>query len=188
MEAQQRSDFVAMDDPGDIKFHLGGSVTQRYATLCQCPTCLLCVVVYVKSDNELFLEEPEYCSISNWAPLTVEKIDERLPEPFKKDLKEAAYCLSVKASNATAMMCRRIVSQLAIGNGADPTKTTGPQLKYLREKGLIDEKLLNAAYGIKSFGDDGAHPPDDVGLEEAKKVFRVTERILYYALILDEEL
>jgi hypothetical protein len=66
--------------------------------------------------------------------------------------------------------------------------TTGRQLAYLKENSLIEDKLLRAATAVKAFGDQGAHPPKEASLDEARQSYSITESILDYALLLDQKL
>ena len=159
----------------------------RFAALAQCPGCMQCVLVYVEGYVGIG-DQPKHCAVTQWYPSTIPKIDERIPDPFHSELAEAATCLAMGAANACAAMCRRVISWLAINRGADPEWTTGRQLNYLREKGLIEDKLYRAATAVKAFGDQGAHPPATVTMEEAEQVFSITESILDYAIILDQKL
>ena len=92
-------------------------------------------------------------------------------------LAEAERCFEAGAPNATALMCRRFISRLAIAHGADPDRTTGPQLDWLRDRGIIGERLYREAMRVKSLGDEGAHPPDEVTMDEARAALRLTQRI-----------
>ena len=100
-----------------------------------------------------------------------------LPKSIQSDFYEAKACVDADAPNATAMMCRRLVSRLAISNGAKDDTTTGPQLDYLKENHLIADDLYEAARMVKALGDEGAHPPDEVSMEEARAAFKVTQAI-----------
>jgi hypothetical protein len=101
-----------------------------------------------------------------------------LLKSIQSDFYEAKACVDAKAPNAAAMMCRRLVSRLAISNGAKDDTTTGPQLDYLKDKHLIADDLYEAARMVKALGDEGAHPPDEVTMEEARAAFKVTQAIL----------
>jgi hypothetical protein len=101
-----------------------------------------------------------------------------LPRSIREDFNEAKACIEARAPNAGAMMCRRLLSRLAIFSGAKDDTTTGPQLDYLKENHLIADDLYEAARMVKALGDEGAHPPDEVTMEEATAAFRVTCAIL----------
>lgn len=103
---------------------------------------------------------------------------EGLPKSIQSDFDEAKACVDAKAPNAAAMMCRRVLSRLAISNGAKDDTTTGPQLDYLKNNHLIADDLYEAARMVKVLGDEGAHPPDEVTIEEAEAAFKVTQAIL----------
>lgn len=159
-----------------------------WAALAQCPGCGFCMVVYVKDWGKQDDKISGHYRVTRWYPPTVPKIDPNLPTPYQNDMKEARACLTVNAPNACVAMCRRVISRLAIDRGADASWTTGRQLNHLKENSLIEEKLLKAANAVKAFGDQGAHPPKEVSLEEARQSYSITESILDYALLLDQKL
>ncbi len=96
----------------------------------------------------------------------------------REDLEEARVCMKAGAPNATAMMCRRVISHLAVSNGADDKSTTGPQLRHLRDNNIIGEDVFEAARRVKALGDEGAHPPEVVTPDEAREALDITERIM----------
>jgi len=161
-----------------------------WAALAQCPGCGFCMVVYVKDWGTCHEHEKvsKHYRVTRWYPRTVPKVNSNLPIPYQNDMREARACLAVNAPNACVAMCRRVISRLAIDKGADASWTTGRQLSHLREKALIEEKLLRAATAVKTFGDQGAHPPNEVSIQEAEQSYSITESILDYALLLDQKI
>lgn len=186
VDSQKRSPFWATAALGADSPSKG-----NWAVLTECPRCRLFSVVYIlcaEGPRSSSANELKNYLVIEWSPQARVRLNDKLPGAYAKDMWEAESCLRIGAPNAAATMCRRVISRLAIDNGADPSGTCGPQIDYLLEKGVIDRKLHSAAKMVKSFGDDAAHPPDEVSLDEAKAVFQVTDRVLYYALVLDQEL
>ncbi len=105
-------------------------------------------------------------------------MDINLPEALESDFREALACLEANAPNASAMMCRRLVSRLAVTNGADTEATTGPQLDFLKKRHIIGDDVYQAAKLVKVLGDEGAHPPDEVTMDEARQAVSATKEIL----------
>lgn len=106
-----------------------------------------------------------------------DEMPDDLPVGLKRDLAEAQACLDAGAPNAAAMMCRRVLSRIAIYNGADRSLTTGPQLQHLLDRNIIGDNVFHAARKVKALGDEGAHPPERVSMDEAREVFNLVEQI-----------
>ena len=106
------------------------------------------------------------------------KLGEQIPDDIKRDLREAANCLSVGASNSAAIMCRRVIERIAIHFGVQKGKRPlGKTLEILEKKELIDVEFINAFVEIKDWGNLGAHPKeDDPGIyqTEAEKIVKFT--------------
>ncbi|HEX6989190.1 MAG TPA: DUF4145 domain-containing protein [Bacillota bacterium] len=102
---------------------------------------------------------------------------QRIAGRLRADLEEARRSLAAGSPNAAAMACRRLISQLAVAAGADRSETTGPQLDWMRRQGWLNDDLYHAARRVKSLGDEGAHPPDEVTVDEARQALELTERI-----------
>ena len=113
------------------------------------------------------------------------KLGEKIPDDIKRDLQEAANCLSVNAPNSAAIMCRRVIERIAIHFGVNERTLSGT-LKVLEDKKLIDCEYIIAFKEIKDWGNIGAHPKEnDPGIyqTEAERIVRFTylivERVFY---------
>lgn len=78
------------------------------------------------------------------------KLDEDIPEKFRKDLGEADICLSVGSNRATAMMCRRIIHEICKDKNFE-------SLNKMKDAGIITEDYLKLAYAAKLIGDSANH-------------------------------
>jgi hypothetical protein len=100
------------------------------------------------------------------------ELSDNIPEQIRGSIREAFNCLAVNASNASVMMSRRVVQEVALNFGVARNMFLGTALNTLKEKGLISDELYEALIEVKNWGDGGAHPGkiEIIHLYEARKV------------------
>lgn len=81
-----------------------------------------------------------------------------IPEPVTSDIKEALNCLSVKAHNGFAALCRRAIQSTCAHLGAEGTTRVEGQINELKELAELDAETFAALKAIMLGGHDGAHP------------------------------
>ena len=133
-------------------------------------------------DEELGMITPMWIECTGQYPCG-HKLRESVPENIRLDLQEAGNCLAIEASNAAAIMCRRVIERLAAHLGVTPNKRRmlGQTLKELEKKGLISADLLAALREIKEWGDIGTHPGENeqgIQFSESRKVFELTSLLI----------
>jgi len=90
-----------------------------------------------------------------------DEVSKDVPESIRNDFSEALRCQWVKAYNATAEMCRRVVESSCINLGAPYSKVLQKMIDWLHERGKITVGLKDVAHKVRLGGDRGAHPPED---------------------------
>jgi hypothetical protein len=109
-----------------------------------------------------------------------------LPPQVAVDIREASLCLSSRAWNAAAAMCRRALQSCAKNKGADPKEDLFDQLKELRDKSIIPSLVYDMADAIRKKGNVGAHPGKDPALDsnvserDARATFGIVEQVFKY--------
>lgn len=81
-----------------------------------------------------------------------------VPKAVSDDIKEALNCLSVKAYNGFAAMCRRTVQSACKELGAEGSTRVEQQIKELKDLADLDEETYAAIREIMLGGHAGAHP------------------------------
>ena len=109
-----------------------------------------------------------------------------IPAEVAVDLREAALCLSIGASSACTVMCRRALQSCAKDKKADPKDDLFDQLQELKIRNIIPGVLYDMADTIRKKGNIGAHPGRDpvvnraVSDAEARAVFGIVEQVFRY--------
>ncbi|HNE05597.1 MAG TPA: DUF4145 domain-containing protein [Anaerolineales bacterium] len=99
-------------------------------------------------------------------------VSKDVPDQIKLDIQESFNCLAIGAVNASVIMSRRVIQQIAINFGVKEDKFLGKALNELKEKNIINNELHEALIEVKNWGDGGAHPGkiQNILPEDAKKV------------------
>lgn len=100
------------------------------------------------------------------------ELSDKIPEQIRGSIREAFNCLAVNATNASVIMSRRVVQEVALNFGVDKKTHLWTALNTLKENDLIGDELHEALIEVKNWGDDGAHPGEieAIHLYEARKV------------------
>jgi hypothetical protein len=143
--------------------------------------CIQCNYGAVKNDRTLS---------PGIAPFAAPK---HLPESVEGAWEETRMCLSVGASTATAMMCRKILFHIAVNFGMAEKNNSGyapnfkEVLKYLREKELYTSHMVPWVERIRDIGNDANHEISAITQEQATDIARFTHRLLELAYELPAE-
>lgn len=118
-------------------------------------------------------------------PSYAQKKIEGVSDDIWIDYIEACKCLDIKTYNATVVMCRRALQNIAIDKGAKKSDDLYIQLEDLKNKGIIQGILYEAAKHIRTIGNDGAHPEKSkVTEDDAKEIKDFTWQIIDYIYLL----
>ena len=79
-----------------------------------------------------------------------------VPEPLRREFKEAQACFSAKAYEATVVMVRRILEGTCKENNVQERNLV-KSLQKLKADGLIDDKIAEWADALRVLGNEGAH-------------------------------
>ena len=104
-----------------------------------------------------------------------------IPLELFRDCEEAAFCLSVGASRASAVLCRYAIQRALLLNGV-PESPPGRMVHVARSNKLLSETAFRQASAAVFMGGKAGHPQsdwlDNVGPEDAKQSLLCTRRIL----------
>ena len=153
--------------------------------MAECPSCSNLVLIKMKVGpsvhNRNGLDLVEIIP----APLP-SPTDDKVKREIKIDIDEAKICFSVKAYRACAIMCRRALQTICIDNGDNSNATLKGQIKELLENGTITKKIADWVTSVRWVGNDAAHPKnEEVTLDDADKIFKLTEQIVYNLYVTD---
>jgi hypothetical protein len=95
------------------------------------------------------------------ALLVQESIDydlKHVPDSVEREIREALTCLSVKAYNGFAAMCRRTVQAVCEDIGTKGSSKVKKQIDEMAEMVGLEEEWKQLAEQVMLTGHDGAHP------------------------------
>lgn len=100
------------------------------------------------------------------------------PEPVRDVYDEARRCMSINAFTSTALLCRKILMNLAFVHGATEGKTFVFYIEYLLGKGFVPPTWRPWVEKIKDKGNDATHEIAPIDRKEAETVIRFTHMLL----------
>jgi hypothetical protein len=164
-----------------------GSVEERNAehgppyfiTLTRCDQC----------GQALVFSQEEYVDLG-WSDMTrvwpgaVRPLSSEVPKPLRAEHGEARKCLDAKAYTAAVVMVRRTIEGVCAEQGVRE-RTLSRSLEKMREKDLLDQRLLDWAQALKVLGNEGAHYTGaQVTREDALDALALAEALLDYLYVL----
>ncbi len=146
-----------------------GSATGRIE-LWKCPNC----------ENPFLTDDDGIYGYSVLYPPEDNRVNPRLPAPLKSAYSEAISCFKSKAYTATAIMCRKTLEGICVEQGAKGNNLVS-NLKELKDKGVIENRLFEWADQLRISGNEAAH---DVTVttspEDARDILEFTNALLEY--------
>lgn len=119
------------------------------------------------------------------------RIPKGLPDEVKTAWEEARACLSVGASTAAVMLCRKILMHLAVEHGLPPKDSKGwsPNFSqcvdHLEGQGVITRRMKGWVERIREVGNEANHELTPVADNAARDVATFTEQLLVLAFELE---
>ncbi|GAA1478131.1 hypothetical protein GCM10009623_25770 [Nocardioides aestuarii] len=104
---------------------------------------------------------------------------------------EARTCLGVGASAAAVMLCRKLLSHIAVSNGLpakdknDRAPTFMAAVDHLEAEGIFTKRMRPWVDRIKDVGNEANHELQPVAAADALDVATFTEQLLVLAYELD---
>jgi hypothetical protein len=108
------------------------------------------------------------------------RINPTLPNKIKLAYHEAVSCFNSKAYTATAIMCRKTLEGICAEHGATGNNLVS-NLKELKEKGVIENRLYEWADALRISGNEAAHDVNvTVSKDDAMDLLEFTNALLEY--------
>ena len=113
-------------------------------------------------------------------PPADKKFGRSIPMPIREAHQEAVRCIKAKAYTASAIMCRKTLEGVCQAHGVK-ARNLASSLKELKEKGLIEGKLVEWAEALRNFGNAAAHGVElRISPEDARDIIEFTEALIEY--------
>lgn len=126
---------------------------------------------------------------SGWSPRrqvwpeTARSLPGAVPKPIRDTYDEAQRCLTVSSYTGAALLARRVVEGICAHLNAQG-RTLHDKLQFLKDDGVLDERLHQWSSLVKDIGNEGAHDTSDlVTREDAEEVLSFVEALLDYLYV-----
>ncbi|WP_261133050.1 DUF4145 domain-containing protein [Bacillus sp. Marseille-Q3570] len=106
---------------------------------------------------------------------------EHLPESLAKLFRETREAISSDLYNSTVLLCRKMLMNLAVQEGAEENKTFVFYVNYIEENAYITVKMKPWVDKIRRIGNTATHEIPDVSKEEAFVAFEFLVMLLKLA-------
>lgn len=108
------------------------------------------------------------------------RVNPRLPIPLQSAYKEAIACFKTKAYTATAIMCRKTLEGICVEHGVKGNNLVS-NLKQLKDKGIIENRLFEWADALRISGNEAAHDVTvTISPDDARDILEFTNALLEY--------
>jgi hypothetical protein len=94
---------------------------------------------------------------------------------------QARDCTSLGAHTATALLCRKILMNLAVQHGADEGKSFVEYIDFLNSKGYVPPNGKDWVDRIRTKGNEATHEIRLIEMDEASQILKFTEMLLKFA-------
>jgi hypothetical protein len=113
-------------------------------------------------------------------PAADRNLHRSVPKPIREAFTEARTCFRAKAFIAAAIMCRKTLEGICSAHGAKSRSLAG-ELKELKDKGVIENRLFEWAEELRTMGNEAAHGVEFVvSREDAEDTLQFTEALIEY--------
>ncbi|GHJ51114.1 hypothetical protein Nm8I071_04210 [Nonomuraea sp. TT08I-71] len=117
-------------------------------------------------------------------PAQERPLNPAIPDALREDHREARTCFKAKAYKATVVMVRRLLEGVCREHQVSE-RNLDRSLEELKVRGIIDERLLEWAHGLRAMGNIGAHyNTRSVSRQDAEDALQLSEAILDYIYVL----
>jgi len=109
-----------------------------------------------------------------------DRVNPNLPTPLKSAYAEAISCFKSKAYTATAIMCRKTLEGICAEHDIKGNNLVS-NLKELKDKGIIENRLYEWADALRISGNEAAHDVTvTISPEDARDILEFTNALLEY--------
>jgi hypothetical protein len=147
-------------------YHLSGEAGQGYTRILICPNCN-CPTFFSPSSKQ-------YPGEAYGSPVR------GLPDNIAALYNEARYAASVGSYTAVVMICRTLLSHLAVENEAKKGESFKFYVNYLDDNHYIPPKGKKWVSKIRDMGNDAVHEIMIMNKEQAEEILFFTENLLRF--------
>ena len=91
---------------------------------------------------------------------------------------EARKCISTESYTAVAMLCRKLLMNIAVDQGAKKNKKFQEYVEYIQEENLVSKNAKELLTEIKDIGNDANHEISQVSEEQANQIIKFINEVI----------
>lgn len=146
---------------------IDGYNISRYVRIC--PHCTQPTLFTYSVRTGVWIQVPKPLPLS---PITDAKDD-------VKDLfEEARKCMSTESYTAVAMICRKLLMNIAVDHGAEENQKFKVYVEYIQSENLVSKSATELLTEIKDIGNDANHEIPQVSVEKANQIIELTNEVI----------
>ena len=142
-----------------------GSLLRKNGAIYICPHC---------KNPTLIFDGRQYPGIPEVKPV------KHLPTAIQEVYEEARTCMSHCCFTAAVMICRKIIMNVAVENGAEENMKFIQYVDFIDKEGLFPKKCRPALDRIKNKGNEANHEIEQITKEDASLVMSMAYQMLVY--------
>jgi hypothetical protein len=174
---------VEAEQKGQVDLDLEMTGAPAKIVLAECRICHNPIVGYSEV-IQLGQNEWDWSDLDRLWPAPETDLDSEIPDIARISLVEAQTCFRAKAFTACAVMCGRAIEGVCKHHNAK-TKTLADGLKDLKQKGVIDGRLLEWGEALRAARNLGAHASTEkVSRADARDLLDFSRAICDYVFVL----
>lgn len=104
--------------------------------------------------------------------------DRDVPASVSGPYREAQECLAAGNCTAAAMLCRKLIMNLAVDHGGEGGRSYAKYVEWLAEKGYITGPIRERIEFVRRCGSDANHEPGPVGKKRAIAAFLLATELM----------
>ena len=143
-----------------------------------CPNCQHPTVIYNNSPIS-YIQIPGIPQVKSL---------DHLPDIVAPLYEEARQCMSNSSYTSVAMLCRKIIMNVAVQKGADPNKKFAFYVDYLKEQNYVPPNSEPWIKQIKNKGNEANHEIEPISESDAKAIIYLTHYMLLFIYEMPEKI
>ena len=165
-----------------IGMHEEKEIFDNRTYLLACPSCKTALVGF--TEESIRNDKPYWPDLTRVYPRPRRLLGSSIPTIVRQSIDEAERCMQAGAHLASAAMCGRALEAVCRHFGTKDTYL-GKGIQELKDKGIIDNRLLEWSEELRDARNNAAHATDAaVSPQDAEDLLTFTYAIIDYVFLL----
>ncbi len=140
-----------------------------YNYICICPHCTIPTTFTYSVNTKIFTQVPK--------PLPLSSIT-GVKDDVKDLFEEVRRCMSTESYTAVAMICRKLLMNIAVDHGAEKNQQFQIYVEYIQKENLVSKSATELLKKIKNIGNDANHEIPQVSKAQANLILQLTNEVI----------